>query len=51
MKYKYFIKKDIKKEAVGIIEANNIEDAEKFAAKIKNMNLKSFLKLFSIEEL
>jgi len=51
MKYKYFIKKDTKKEAVGIVEANSIGNAEKIAAKVKNMPLPSFLKIFLIEEL
>jgi len=51
MKYKYFTKNDLKKEAVGIVNANNPSDAQKLAAKIKKMDLESFNKIFTIEKL
>tara|TARA_R110001592_G_C13063003_1_gene741155 strand:+ start:1145 stop:1300 length:156 start_codon:yes stop_codon:yes gene_type:complete len=51
MKFKYFIKKDINKETVGIVTASSIIEAEMIAARTKKMSLSSFSKLFSVEEL
>ena len=43
MKYKYFTKNDPKKEAVGIVNADNNLDAQKLAARVKKMDLNSLL--------
>tara|TARA_R100000995_G_C3410884_1_gene89315 strand:- start:43 stop:198 length:156 start_codon:yes stop_codon:yes gene_type:complete len=51
MKYKYFTKNDPKKEAVGIVNADNNLDAQKLAARVKKMDLNSFNKIFTIEKL
>ena len=51
MKYKYFTKNDPKKEAVGIVSANNPLNAQKLASKVKKMDLNSFNKIFTVEEL
>ncbi len=51
MKYKYFTTDDPKKEAVGIVTANNLLNAQKLASKVKKMDLNSFNKIFTTEEL
>ena len=51
MKYKYFTKNDPKKEAVGIVNADNNLDTQKIEARIKIMDLNSFNKIFTIEKL
>ena len=51
MKFKYFTKKDLTKEAVGLVTASSIMEAEKISAKTKKMSLPSFLNLFSVEKL
>jgi|TARA_R100001443_G_scaffold57625_1_gene68306 hypothetical protein len=50
-KYKYFIKKDPKKEQVGIVKAINIQEAKKTAAGRKKINVESFNNLFDVEKL
>ena len=49
-KFKYFYKKDKKKEQVGIIKAKNIHNAIVKSAKLKNLSVTEFNNLFEIEE-
>jgi hypothetical protein len=49
--YKFFIKGDKNKEKIGEIIAISLEKAYLIASKIKNLSLKSFKKLFKVEEL
>lgn len=51
MPYKYFVKTDKKKEIVGIVPANLLEIAYENAAKVKQLSLKDFIKIFKVEKL
>lgn len=50
-KYKYFIKSDPKKEAVGIVIAKNLIEAIKLAASKKKIDLISFGNIFEVQKL
>jgi hypothetical protein len=47
--YIYFNKRDSSQEPQGKIEANNITDAIKKAAIVKQMDLDTFLQVFAIK--
>tara|TARA_R110002167_G_scaffold33223_2_gene106813 strand:- start:682 stop:837 length:156 start_codon:yes stop_codon:yes gene_type:complete len=49
MKYKFYNKNDKDKAALDYIEANNQEEAERIASKIKQLTLDKFLKLFIVK--
>lgn len=49
MTYKFFIKSDLSKEAVGINEFGNLEEAQKGFASMKQLSLESFNKIFKVE--
>jgi len=49
-RYIYYSKFDSAKEPHGKLEAINLEDATKIAAHIKQMPVKDFLTVFTIEE-
>lgn len=51
MAYKYFVKTDKKKEIVGIVPADSLEIAYENAAKVKQLPLKDFIKIFEVEKL
>mgnify|MGYP006257309145 CR=1 FL=1 len=50
MTYKYFLKKDKKKETVGTVSAPSIEIAYKLAAQLKRLALKDFVTIFKVEK-
>ena len=50
-KFKYFYKKDKKKEAVGIVKANSPDGARAKAAEIKQLKFFEFTKIFNVEEI
>lgn len=49
MKYKFYCKNDKSEAALGYIEANSQENAEKIASKVKQLTLDKFLKLFIVK--
>jgi hypothetical protein len=49
-RYIYYSKFDSAKEPHGKLEAINLEDATKIAAHIKQIPVKDFLTVFTIEE-
>jgi hypothetical protein len=51
MAYKYFVKTDKKKEIVGTVSAPSLEVAYENAAKVKQLPLKDFIKIFKVEKL
>jgi len=48
-KYYYYHKNDPKKEPIGKIEANNLEEALLKAAHIKQLKIDNFLDVFKVE--
>ena len=51
MKYKYYGLKSKTKEAIGIVNAQSLDEAYERAAKKKQLNIVKFKKLFGIEQL
>ena len=51
MAYKYFIKTDKKKEAVGVFTAPSLEIAYEKAAKLKQLPLNKFIEIFEVEKI
>jgi hypothetical protein len=47
-KWKFYYKKDINKETVGSVDADNIKDAYDLASKVKRLPLKDFKEIFII---
>jgi len=50
-KWKYYILKDLNKEVVGTLYAEDINEAYLIASKIKNLSPIEFRKIFGVEEL
>lgn len=50
MAYKYYVKTDKRKEIVGTVSASSLEIAYENAAKLKQLSLKAFIKIFKVEE-
>ena len=48
-RYKYFFKSDSKKEAIGIVKADELYEAIKKASAKKKLNLNEFIDLFNVE--
>ena len=51
MKYRYFSVTDKKKDTVGMVNSDTLEDAYLMASKIKNLPLDTFKKLFTVEKM
>ncbi len=51
MKYRYFSVTDKKKDTVGVVNSDTLEDAYLMASKIKNLPLDTFKKLFTVEKI
>jgi hypothetical protein len=51
MAYKYYVKTDKRKETVGTVRAPSLEVAYENAAKVKQLPLKDFVKIFEVEKL
>lgn len=49
--YKFYVKSDIKKEAINTWPAASKEEAIANFAKIKQMSIESFTKLFEVEKI
>ena len=49
MQYQFFGISDSKKEKLGAVQANSLEEAYIVASKMKNLPLNTFKKLFSVE--
>jgi len=49
--YKFFIKSDKTKDAVGKTNQNSIEEAYTYFSIVKKMSLDAFKKIFSVEEI
>ena len=49
MQYQFFGISDLKKEKLGAVQANSLEEAYIVASKMKNLPLNTFKKLFSVE--
>ena len=47
--YFYYHKNDKKKEPIGKIEANNLEEALTIASQIKQLSIDNFLNVFKVE--
>lgn len=50
MRYRFFSVNDKKKETVGTLTSDTLEEAYLAASKIKNLKLESFKKLFKVEK-
>lgn len=50
-KFKYFSSIDLKKEAFGVVTAENFDEAYSKASLIKKLSLKAFKNIFKIEQL
>jgi hypothetical protein len=50
-KFKYFSLIDLKKEAIGIVKADNIIEAYHLSSLMKKLSLKDFKSLFKVEQL
>tara|TARA_R110000803_G_scaffold9261_1_gene29375 strand:+ start:121 stop:294 length:174 start_codon:yes stop_codon:yes gene_type:complete len=51
MQYRFFSVNDKKKETVGIVTSDTLEEAYLSASKIKNLSLDRFKKLFTVEKM
>tara|TARA_R110002020_G_scaffold121086_1_gene275454 strand:- start:620 stop:793 length:174 start_codon:yes stop_codon:yes gene_type:complete len=51
MQYRYFSSTDKKKETVGVVTSDTLEEAYISASKIKNLSLDTFKKLFTVEKM
>jgi hypothetical protein len=51
MAYKYFVKTDKRKETIGTVSAPSLEVAYEHAAKVKQLTLRYFIKIFKVEKL
>ena len=51
MAYKYYVKTDKRKETVGTVRAPSLDVAYENAAKVKQLPLKAFIKIFEVEKL
>jgi hypothetical protein len=49
--YKYYSINDISKESIGVVSANDEEEAYSLASNRKNLRVESFKKIFKVEEL
>jgi hypothetical protein len=47
-KFKFYIKNDPKQEAIGIIHAKNIIEAEFLASEVKRLPHREFIKIYSV---
>ena len=47
-KYKYCHINDENEEAIGIVKASNLEEAQIISSEIKKLSLESFLKIFKV---
>ena len=50
MQYHFFSINDSKKEKLGVVQANSIEEAYMIASRVKNLPLDEFKKLFKVEQ-
>ena len=50
-KFKYFFKEDEKEEAIGYVEANDLEEAIILASQKKRLNVEGFVKVFLVKEM
>ena len=48
--FKYYMRNDPNKEAIGYVLANNLFEAEILASKIKKLPKDEFLKIFKMEK-
>ena len=51
MKYRYFSVTDKKKDTVGVVSSDTLEDAYLMASQIKKLPLDAFKKLFTVEKI
>ena len=51
MKYRYFSVTDKKKDTVGVVNSDTLEDAYLMASKVKKLPLDDFKKLFKVEKI
>ena len=49
-KYTFFSRRDKKKEPLGIIEANSLNEATKFFSTMKDLPENAFLNIYNIQE-
>jgi hypothetical protein len=47
-KYKYCHINDQNEETIGMVEANNLDDAQLISSRIKKLPLELFLKMFKV---
>ena len=48
-KYKYFYRNDLKEEALGVLYAEDINEAYFIASRIKNLEIKQFREIFRVK--
>ena len=51
MAYKYYVKTDKRKETVGTVSAPSLPVAYENAAKLKQLPIEAFVKIFKVEKL
>jgi len=51
MKYRYFSVTDKKKDTVGVVNSDTLEDAYLMASTMKKLPLDTFKKLFTVEKM